>query len=312
VNITSLGTLASGTVTAWACGAPRPAAPALQTVAGWAVASMAVVRLAANGTFCLYSTTGTHLLVDLFGTYSKTAGSRYQPVLPARVFDTRAGIKPAAGATLSVKVAGTLRVPVGATAAALTVHATAATANGTVTVYPCTATRTVVPTLRVTSGADITNHVQVALNGAGRVCITVSAAMHVTVDVSGWFGAAATTQYFAVNPIRFVDTAAGVGLVGGFAAGATRPVTMAGIRGVPAAAVVKAVMAQVSAWGATSNGSLTVHACTTPVPGVSMVRMGPNAAATTSVAGMDNAGGRWCVTASTASQVAVDVVGWFA
>ncbi|MFM2077146.1 MAG: hypothetical protein RJA49_1036, partial [Actinomycetota bacterium] len=40
--------------------------------------------------------------------------------------------------------------------------------------------------------------------------------------------------------------------------------------------------------------------------------MGPNAAATTSVAGMDNAGGRWCVTASTASQVAVDVVGWFA
>ena len=273
---------------------------------------MAVVRLAANGTFCLYSTTATHLLVDLFGRYSTTAGAKYQPVLPARLFDTRAGTKPAAGATLSVKVAGTVRVPVGASAAALTVHATAAGVNGTVTVYPCTATRTVVPTLRVTKGVDVTNHVQVALNGAGRVCITVSAAMHVTVDVSGWFGAAATTRYFAVNPIRFVNTAAGVGLVGGFAAGATRPVTVTGIRGVPVAPTVKAVMAQVSAWGAPSNGYLTVHPCTKPVPGVSMVRMGLNAAATTSVAGMDNTGGRWCITASTASQVAVDVVGWFA
>jgi hypothetical protein len=75
---------------------------------------------------------------------------------------------------------------------------------------------------------------------------------------------------------------------------------------------VKAVLAEVSTWGAPSNGYLTVHACTTPVPGVSMVRMGPYAAATTSVAGMDNASGRWCITASTATQVAVDVVGWYA
>jgi SpoIID/LytB domain protein len=312
VNLTSLYTAVGGAVTAWACGTARPVGPALKTVAGRVVASMTVVRLGANGSFCLYSSTVTHLQVDLFGTYSTTSGLRYQPVPPARLFDSRAGAKPVAGATLSVKVAGTLRVPAGATAASLTVHATAVAANGTVTVYPCTSPRTVVPTLRVSKALDTTNHVQITLNGAGRVCVYVSAPMHVTVDVSGWFGAAATTQYFGVNAIRFVNTGSGVGLVGGFAAGATRAFTIAGIRGVPAAATVKAVLAEVSTWGAPSNGYLTVHACTTPVPGVSMVRMGPYAAATTSVAGMDNASGRWCITASTATQVAVDVVGWYA
>ena len=73
--------------------------------------------------------------------------------------------------------------------------------------------------------------------------------MHVTVDVSS-VGAGATTQYFGINAVRLVKTSTGLGMATRRSPPAPHgAVTIAGLRRMPAAATVKAVMAQVSASG---------------------------------------------------------------
>jgi hypothetical protein len=213
---------------------------------------------------------------------------------------------------LRVKVAGTAKVPPGATAAAMTVMGLSAAGDGYLTAYPCTATRPGVTSLNTTKGIAVANHVEVGLAATGEVCVFVGAAMHVTVDVSGWYGAAATTQYVAMTPTRVVDTRRNLGLAGGFTAGANRALTLAGRAGLPAAATLKAVVGQVTTVDAASTGWLTVHPCQSPVPSVSMVRYVAGNAAATSVVGADDASGRWCIAASAAVHVLIDVNGWFA
>jgi hypothetical protein len=154
------------------------------------------------------------------------------------------------------------------------------------------------------------------LLGGGEVCVYVSAPMHVAVDISGWFGPTATAEYYAVTPVRAVDTRNGTGMSGSLtktnSLGSARSITLAGVNGLPPATALRAVMANVVGVGATGAGFITVHPCQATAPSVSMVRyvVGSNAAA--SVAGVDDSSGRWCFTASSTVHVVVDVNGWFA
>jgi hypothetical protein len=192
------------------------------------------------------------------------------------------------------------------------VHSTDAVSNGYATVYPCTAAVPGVASINAAKGIGVTNHVESMLNAAGEVCVYVSAPMHIIVDLSGWFGASASTEFFAITPVRAVDTRDGTGLAGGFPANGNRAVTLAGTNGLPAASTLRGVMAEVIAVGAGSTGYLVVHPCMSPVPAVSMVRYVSGASAATNVAGAADATGRWCISASTAVHVVVDVSGYFA
>jgi hypothetical protein len=313
VNITSVKPQLSGYVVAYACGTSRPQASALQAVAGRIVGGTSTVPLAANGTFCVYSASTTDVIVDLYGAYSPAKGSKYQPIAASRLYDSRSRPTPLpSGTVVKVKIAGTAKVPAGATAVSLTVHGASPSGDGNLVVYSCTAARPAVTSLNTTRGVAVTNHLQVALSAAGELCVALNGAMHVTIDVNGWFGAKATTQYFGISPVRVVDTRKNLGLSGGFTAGSNRAVALAGRSGLPSAAATKAIVGQVTAVGAASAGWLTVHACLSPVPGVSMVRYVAGTAAATSVVAMDDAGGRWCVSSSAAVHVLVDVSGWYA
>lgn len=321
VNITAVRAAANGFVAAYPCGVDRPVAAAVQAVGGRVVGGMTVVPLGADGTFCVYTHATSDLVVDLFGSYQPGVGQRFEPISPGRLFDSRGLATPLpAGATLRLKVAGakvgSTTVPATATAAALTLHAMSATRDGFVTAYPCGATVPTVASATVNTAGNVTNHAEVLL-GAGEVCIFVSAPMHIAVDLSGWFGPTATAEYFAITPVRAVDTRNGTGLPTGAltkvnSLGVSRAVTLAGLNGLPPASALRAVMANVVGVGATAAGYLTVHPCMTTAPSVSMVRytVGSNAAA--SVAGIDDQSGRWCVTASSTVHVVVDVNGWFA
>lgn len=312
LNVTAVRPAASAPVTVYACGTPRPTISNLQAVAGRVVASTAVVRVGADGTVCIHSSQSMELVVDLFGHYSPTAGSKYQPITTLRLFDSRNGAKVATGTTLRVKAVRTGGAPAGAAAGAFTLHASDASSNGFVTVFPCTATRPMASSLNATAGVNITNHLQVALNASGEVCIYVAAAMHITLDMSGWFGSSATTSYVAVTPYRAVDSRNGIGMTGGIAAGANRAVTLAPSTSLPAAATVRAVLANVTSTQATASGFITVHPCLSPVPSVSMVRFSAGANAATMVAGIDDASGRWCLYSSQFTHVIIDVTGYWA
>ena len=312
VNVTAVRPLQNGYLTAYPCGTPRPNVSAVQAIGGRAVAGMAVVPLGASGTICIFSSTNTELVVDLFGWYAPDAGVPYEPMTAVRLKDTRGGAMPAAGSIVHVPVVKPGGAPAGATAAALTVHVTDASGVGYATVYPCSATVPVVSSINTVTGSSVTNHVEVSLSATGEVCVFVSTAMHVIVDLSGWYGAAATTEFFAVDPFRAVDTRDGTGLSGAFTAGSNRAVTLAGTGGLPAASTVKAVMAEVTAVAPSATGYLTVHPCLPAVPGLSMVRYTPGANFANPVASPDDASGRWCIAASAATHVLVDVSGYFA
>lgn len=92
VNLTAVQAQAKGYVTAGRCSdlAPGPQNSSnVNAVVGSAVANTAVVEVDSDGTFCLYSSTTMHLVVDLIGTFSGGGDLRFQPVTPVRVHDTR-------------------------------------------------------------------------------------------------------------------------------------------------------------------------------------------------------------------------------
>jgi len=312
VNLTLIRPDAKGFVTAYPCGAARPVVSAVQALAGKVVAGTAVVPLSADGTFCVYSSATAELAVDLFGAYAPEVGALFEPVAPARLYDSRSGNRLAAGTVLRVPVVTPGRAPAGANGAAITLHALSAAGNGFATVYPCSVTVPGVSAINVAFGSSVTNHVEVALNGVGEVCVYLSVAMHVVLDFSGWYGAAATTQFYALTPFRAVDTRDGTGLSGKFTANVNRAFVLAGTQSLPVAATLRAVVAEVTAVSPTTMGYLTVHPCQSPVPNLSMVRYANSANAATTVIGPDDAAGRWCITASSTVDVLVDVSGYFA
>ena len=171
-------------------------------------------------------------------------------------------------------------------------------------------TRPTTSVLNATVGAAVANHAQLGLDANGGICLFVSNAMHLVVDVSGWFGSDATTDFHAVNPQRVLDTREGIGLVGRFAANQNRAVPVSGVGAVPAVGVA-AVAGEVTETGATRAGFITVHPCMTPVPNLSMVRNFANSVAATTVAGALDGLGRWCLKPSVAMDIVIDISGWY-
>lgn len=316
VNLTAVAPAANGYVTAYPCGVERPVASVVQAIAQRNIAGATVVPLGSDGTFCVYSFVTTHLLVDLFGLYSPTSGSKFEPMSPLRLYDSRSsGQRVGAGAVVMIPVTGvggTAAAPAGSTGAALSVQAIDPTGDGYVTVYPCSASVPVVSSVNVVTAGNIANHVAVALSGTGAVCVYVSTPMHLIVDLSGWFGPGASTQFHAMTPVRALDTRNGIGLAEAFVGGANRAIGLAGTKGLPDAATLRAVVGQVTAVSATGVGFLTVHPCAATVPEVSMVQTWSGANVASLVIGADDGLGRWCLAASKSMHVLLDVSGYFA
>ena len=120
-------------------------------------------------------------------------GAAYTALAPTRILDTRNAIgvpgttPPAAGNTITLKVAGLGGVPVGAKAAVLNVTATEAPGEGYVTVYPCDQARPNASNLNPVPGRAVANHVMVKLSPAGTVCLFTSIRVNLIADVSGSF-----------------------------------------------------------------------------------------------------------------------------
>jgi hypothetical protein len=92
VNVAMVDGLSPGYITADTCDVLRAGA---QTKASgnhdgtFAAANLAVVPLAPDGTFCIYTQAFVHLVVDVQGSFSPTGRLGFEPVVPGRVLDTR-------------------------------------------------------------------------------------------------------------------------------------------------------------------------------------------------------------------------------
>jgi SpoIID/LytB domain protein len=311
INVVTTDTVEVGYLTIYPCGTARPTTSVVQTRPGRVVSGSAVVPVAADGTFCVFTSTATNVVIDLNGSYSASGAARFEPIDPVRRLDSRGGPFLAAGSVVRVGTRGASAAPSTNTAASITIHALDAKATGYVTAWPCDAAQPVASSANVNAGESSTTAADVAVSAGGEVCLFVSASMHLIVDLDGWFGPTGTADFRAVSPFRLVDTRNSIGWRGRFSADATRRIQAAGAGGLPGAPAVRALATQFTGATPAAAGYVTVHPCLVSTPNASSLvfRGGTNTAA--NVKTRVSASGEWCVLASAATDLIVDVSGWY-
>ena len=325
LNLTATGATADTYLTVYPTGSERPTASNLNIGPGQTVANLITAAIGPDGTVTIYNNNGNvQLMVDVQAWYPAAAVGALRP---GRLADTRAGqptvddqgagqgpIGP--GRAMSVAIAGRAGVPVGATAVALNLTATNATANTYLTVYPTGTPRPTASNVNLGPGETVANLVTAAVGADGTVTIyNNNGAADVVVDVQAWYPAGTVRS---MQPARLLDTRAGQPTVdgrstggGALAGGRTITLPVAGRSGVGASAT--AVVLNLTATGATADTYLTVYPTGSARPTASNVNPGRGqtvANLVTATVGPDgtvtiynNAG---------ATDVVVDVQAWFA
>jgi hypothetical protein len=208
------------------------------------------------------------------------------------------------GEVRNVSIAGRAGIPLDAVAVALNVTVTAPSAGSFLTVYPAGLRVPGSSNLNFGPGQTVPNMVLVGLGAGGRISVfNARGAVHVIVDVTGWFSGG----FVPVTPTRLLDTRA----TSAFGPGEVRDLPIAGRAGVPDGAVAVAVNVTVTA--PTAGGFLSVFPGGTAFAGTSNVNFGPGqtipnlvlvgVGANDSISIRNSAG---------SSDVIVDLAGWFA
>ena len=253
----------------------------------------------------------------------------FTPVDPTRILDTRDGTGVAdhhrgplgAGKVIELDVTGVAGVPdEGVGAVVLNVTVTDAANLGYVTVYPCGDARPVASNLNFIHGVDAANQVTAKVGHEGRVCLFTNVQTQIIADISGWyandFAAAPGFWYHPLTPARIADTRDGTGLgdreIAPLAALEVVAVTIPGAGGVPADEAVRAVTLSVTVANAATSGYITVFPCDLPRPVVSNVNFDPANPAVSNLATVrPSSTGQVCFFASVATDLIVDVQGYF-
>ena len=193
------------------------------SVGDTAVTNLAVVPTASTemgAQFCTYSPRQVQETIDVNGFFAPASqgGLGFAATTPARVLDTRnCWTDPVGGAQRcnQVNAAGStvrLKAPAGAAAVVLNLAAVGATTNATVTPAACSvfaANGATSPAVQASTGGSTANIAVVPVGPDGLVCVRVSAAMHLVVDLVGTFSTTADGRFVPVSPQRLLDTRPG-------------------------------------------------------------------------------------------------------
>lgn len=240
-----------------------------------------------------------------------------EPLVPARLLDTRDGIGAPAGkvgpaSTTVLQVAGRGGVPAhGAGAVVLNVTSTEATQHGYVTVYPTGVARPEASNLNVPPGSTVPNLVIAKLGVGGSVSIFNSHGdAHLIADVTGWFPDVSGLQ--PMSPQRLLDTRDGVGApVGPVEPASTTRLAVAGHAGIPNDGV-GAVVLNVTVTQPSAHGYVTVFPSGTERPVASNLNFTPGLTVPNLVvAKVGEAGSVDLYNAFGTTHLIADVAGWF-
>ena len=192
-NLTVTGATAAGYATAYPCNAARPLASNINYVAGQTVANFAAVHTDDAGDFCVYTSTGTHVLFDQTAETTEVSANT-----PVRKLDTREGetpVRPGAGSVTKVHTDAPSKTVLGN----LTVTGTAA--PGYVTAYPCDTDRPLASNINYVAAQTVANFTTVRTDAAGDFCVFTTAPTHLVFDQ-----VAAGTEPATAAPVRKLDT----------------------------------------------------------------------------------------------------------
>jgi Thrombospondin type 3 repeat len=282
VNATVTQPTAPSYLTVYPSGAARPPTSNLNFVAGQTVANLVTVGVGADGNITVFNVSGqTHLILDIAGWYGgPSGGSRYNPLTPARILDTRNGtgapagkISPNTNLVVDVTDTESSGVPAsGVTAVALSTTVAEPTAQGVLTVYPSDAPLPSTSNLTFLAGQTVSNLVvvKVGVGGAadGKVNVYNGSAgsTDVIFDVVGWYGGIGDV-FHLVTPSRALDTRFGppfppLGKVG---ANSETLVDVTGTGSLPAGGA-SSVVVNTTVTQPTANSFLTVWPSSEPRP----------------------------------------------
>lgn len=326
MTVTVVQPAAAGYLTVWPCAQPKPTASSLNFAAGANTANTVVMATA--GDICIFTSQATHLIADLMGFTPRT--TRYVPVGPSRLLDTRPGFttfdgqaagggQRAAGSSLTLQVTGRgapIAVPTGIRTVLLNVAAVQPAASGYLTVWPCDRPQPNASNINFAAGVATANLVVADLSASGSVCIFTSQATQLIADVVGYFDSSASrvpTAVHTVNPRRLMDTRA-IGVTadgryqatGALAANTTYTVQIAGRFPLSAGRVAILNVAVVSPAG---GGYLTVWPCDQALPTASSLNYQSGVNRANSVITSLSATGTVCVRSSQPLNLILDVSG---
>jgi len=285
LNVTVVSPTATGYLTVFPAGSPRPDSSNLNFVAGANVPNLVIARVGVGGKISVYNFGGqAHVLLDATGYFvSGSAAGRFYTFPPFRTFDTRIN-KRTDGTIVPVPPRGLLhiglfpRVGSHLTAILLNVTATNPTSDGFITVYP---TGDIFPTtsnLNFKAGQTVANAVIVKLgvfpNTDFNTLLFYNSAgfTDIIVDVLGVFDDGSEPIGFTGTPLLFrpLDAPSRVydsrGSTG-FTAGEMRVVNVTQAGGAAAGAWV--ALLNVTATRTTAPSYLTIWPSSIPKPTVS-------------------------------------------
>ena len=231
LNVTAVGQTANTYLTVWPAGSPQPLASNLNPNPGIIEPNLVIAKVGAGGAVSIYNNAGTvNLIADIQGWFPSPLGASYNPLLPARVLDSRAG-QPTidglgagagalgAGATMTVPVVGRAGVPAtGVGSVVLNITATDQTNPTFLTVFPTGMPRPNSSDLNPNPGVTAPSLVIAKVGADGTVSIYNNVGtVNVIADVQGWFPVGPT--YTSLDPARVVETRVGFHTIDGQAQG---------------------------------------------------------------------------------------------
>jgi hypothetical protein len=310
LNVTATDGAAAGFLTVYPDGGTQPDTSSVNFLQGAASPNTVVAKIGTDGRIRIFASASVQVIVDVFGWFGPGGNARLFTVVPDRVFDSRTTGGPVGtGQTIDVQIAGTTRVPLGATAAILNVTATDAVGAGYLTVFPSDRDRPDVSSVNFEVGVARPNSVIAPLGADGKIKVFAFAQTHVIVDVMGWFGTAGQSEYVEVPSTRIFDTRSPAGGAAKLAPGSTTHVQIVGAIVPPNA---RSVLLNVTSTESDAAGFLTVYPGNAAQPPTSNVnylkgQTIPNAV----IVGLGPTGTIDIFTFAR-SHVIVDVVGYFA
>ncbi len=190
LNLTATRAQGDGFLTAYAGGAGRPGTSDLNYTAGGTVANMATVPVGRGGTVTIYATAPTDVVADLSGIFVSGTGSRFTPVSPRRVLDTRYGwwspYSPLrAGRDLTVPMADVPSWATGVTFALTAVNATQPTA---VSVFPAGFPRPSTSNLNPAPRQIVSGLVVSGIKSSSVTLTSTGGSVDVIGDLLGYYG----------------------------------------------------------------------------------------------------------------------------
>jgi hypothetical protein len=275
LNLTAVGPGATGYLTAWADGQPRPIVSNVDFAAHQTIANLVVSAVSSAGTVAIFNGSGgrTHLIADVSGYYRSGTSSQpgtFVAVPPHRLLDSRNGtgglhtaVAAQGTASFTVSGAGAGDVPsAGVSAVVLNVTVVGPASGGYLTAWGAGAARPVSSNLDFAAHQTVPNLVVAPLGSGNKVSLYNGSggAVNLLADVAGYFIDGAPLNQGGLGvlaPLRLLDTRTGNGSAKApLAALHTLSLQVTGRGGVPATGV-SAVVLNLTAVSPSTSGYLT-------------------------------------------------------